>query len=101
MLIEARTEALLDAIERRLATISERQHALAVEKAHLLDQMTPLRLGVLAPDIASLLLKAKGIRLRQLAAPSAPDRPSGPVLRPVARTRPRIRALPAARSELA
>jgi hypothetical protein len=39
-------EAIGTAIEPRLAEIPERQHALAVEKASLVEQMTPLRLGV-------------------------------------------------------
>jgi hypothetical protein len=46
----AKTEALVDAIERRLTHISEQQHALAVEKAHLVEQLTPLRLGIVAAD---------------------------------------------------
>ena len=46
------TDALVTAIQRRLTDISEQQHALAVEKARLLDQLTPLRLGILAPDSA-------------------------------------------------
>ena len=40
------------ATERRLTKISEQQHALAVEKAWLLEALTPLRLGVVAPDTA-------------------------------------------------
>jgi hypothetical protein len=44
MTTEAKTRALLDAIESRLTDISKRQHALAVEKARLLEQLTPLRL---------------------------------------------------------
>jgi hypothetical protein len=43
MTSEAKTKALLGAIERRLTDISEQQHALAVEKARLLEQFTPLR----------------------------------------------------------
>jgi hypothetical protein len=60
MTIEAKTKALLDAIERRLTDISEQQHALAVEKARLLEQLTPLRLGVMAPDTAVVQLKGQG-----------------------------------------
>ena len=44
------TKALLGIIERRLTDISEQQHALAVEKARLLEQLTPLRLGIVAPE---------------------------------------------------
>src|SRR6185436_12171913 len=65
---QGKTEALLGAIERRLSEISERQHALAVEKAWLVEQTTPLRLGVTSPDLALAQLKAKGITLRGLAA---------------------------------
>jgi hypothetical protein len=60
MTIDAKTTALLGAIERRLTDISEQQHALAVEKARLLEQLTPLRMGILAPDTAVVQLKAKG-----------------------------------------
>jgi hypothetical protein len=66
MTTEAKTTALLSAIERRLTDISEQQHALAVEKARLQEQLTPLRLGVVAPDTAVVQLKAKGIALRGL-----------------------------------
>jgi hypothetical protein len=52
MTTEAKTVALVDAIEHRLANISEQQHALAVEKARLMEQLTPLRLGIVAPDTA-------------------------------------------------
>jgi hypothetical protein len=68
MTIEAKTTALLGAIERRLTDISEQQHALAAERARLLEQLTPLRMGILAPDTAVLELKAKGITLRGLTA---------------------------------
>ena len=100
-MIDTKTDVLLDAIERRLAAISERQHALAVEKAHLLDQITPLRLGVVAPALAVTLLKAKGITLKGLGVAQSADRPAPAVLRSVSRGRPRIRALPPARSESA
>jgi hypothetical protein len=55
---QAKTEALVDAIERRLTHISEQQHALAVEKARLAEQLTPLRLGIVAPDTAAVQLRA-------------------------------------------
>jgi hypothetical protein len=44
------TKALLGIIERRLTDISEQQHALAVEQTRLLEQLTPLRLGIVAPE---------------------------------------------------
>jgi hypothetical protein len=45
MTTAAKITTLLHAIERRLTDISAQQHALAVEKARLLEQLTPLRLG--------------------------------------------------------
>jgi hypothetical protein len=85
MTTEAKTKALLDAIERWLADISEQQHALAVEKARLLEQLTPLRLGVVAPDTAVVQLKAQGVTLQGLAtARSATPHPQRPVLKAVA-----------------
>jgi len=45
MTTAAKITTLLHAIERRLTDISAQQHALAVEKAPLLEQLTPLRLG--------------------------------------------------------
>ena len=91
MTTEAKTKALLDAMERRLTDISEQQHALAVEKARLLEQLTPLRLGVVAPDTAVVQLKAKGITLRGLtAAGSAPRRPRPAMLKAVASIRPAV-----------
>jgi hypothetical protein len=80
MTTESRTQALLGAIERRLTTISEQQHGLAVEKARLLEALTPLRLGVVAPDTAVAQLKAKGVRLRGLTAPWSPARRPRPAM---------------------
>jgi hypothetical protein len=61
MTVEAKVEeALLGAIERRLTEISERQHALAVENARLLEQITPLRLGVVVPEASVVQLRARG-----------------------------------------
>jgi hypothetical protein len=86
---QAKTHALLGAIERRLTDISAQQHALAAEKARLHEQLTPLRLGIVAPDTAVAQLKAKGIRLRGLAAPSSGARsPRSGVLKAVASIRP-------------
>jgi hypothetical protein len=83
------TDALVTAIQRRLTAISEQQHALAVEKARLLEQFTPLRLGILAPDTAVAQLKAKGVTLRRLPpAPSADRRPRPATLKAVASIRP-------------
>jgi hypothetical protein len=99
---QAKTEALLDAIERRLSEISERQHALAVEKAWLIEQTTPLRLGVASPDLALALLRSKGIALRGVAAAWAVDRhPQEVVLRAVPPQRSNVTPLPSARSETA
>jgi hypothetical protein len=85
---KAKTKALLDVIERRLTDISAQQHALAVEKGRLLEQLTPLRLGVVAPDTAIAQLKTKGITLRGLAAAwSAARRPRPPILKAVASIR--------------
>ncbi|HEX2500577.1 MAG TPA: hypothetical protein VHO73_03910 [Methylomirabilota bacterium] len=98
-----RTKVLLETIERRLTEISERQHALAVEKARLIDQITPLRLGTASPDVALAQLRSKGIVLRGLAAASAAaDRPGqGVVLKAVAPQRAKVIALPTGRSETA
>jgi hypothetical protein len=91
MTTEAKTKAVLAAIERRLTAISEQQHALAVEKARLLEQLTPLRLGVVAPDTAVIQLKAKGITLRGLtAAWSAGRRPRPAIVKAVASIRPAV-----------
>jgi hypothetical protein len=99
---QARTEALLEVIERRLAEISERQHALALEKACLVEQMTPLRLGVASPDLALAQLKAKGIALRGVAAAWAVDRrPQEVVLRAVSPQRSKVTPLAAPRTETA
>jgi hypothetical protein len=91
MTTEAKTKALLGAIERRLTHISTQQHALAVEKASLLEQLTPLWLGIVAPDTAVAQLKAKGVTLRGLTvAWSAARRPRPAVLRAVPSTRPTV-----------
>ena len=85
MTTEAKTKALLGAIERRLTDISEQQHALAVEKARLLEALTPLRLGVAAPDTTLAQLKATGVTLRGLtAAGSAARHPRPAILKAVA-----------------
>jgi len=87
--IEADTKALLAAIELRLSDISTRQHALAVEKTRLLEQLTPLRLGVVAPDMAMVQLKAQGITLRGLTPLRATaGRPRRVILKAVAPLRP-------------
>jgi hypothetical protein len=83
------TDALITTIQRRLTDISEQQHALAVEKARLMEPLTPLRLGILAPDTAVAQLKAKGVTLRRLPpAPSADRRPRPATLNAVASIRP-------------
>jgi hypothetical protein len=84
-------KALLGVIERRLTDISDQQHTRAVEKARLLEQLTPLRLGIVAPDTAVVQLKAKGVTLRGLtAAWSAARRPRQAVLTVVASLRPTV-----------
>ncbi len=94
MTVKAKTEALLEVIEGRLAEISERQHALAAEKTQLQEQITPLRLGVVSPDVAVAHLRGKGITLRGLAtAWHAGRRPPGVVLKVVPVRRP-VAALP-------
>ena len=91
MTTAAKTKALLHAMERRLTDISEQQHALAVEKARLLEQLTPLRLGVVAPDTALVQLKARGVTLRGLtAAQPHARRPRPTVLKAVASIRPAV-----------
>ena len=101
MTTQMQTDALLEAIERRLSEISERQHVLAVQKNHLVEQLTPLRLGVASPEAAVAQLRSKGIALRGWAAAvSASRRPRPVVLRAVVSRRPRP-SLPAARSETA
>jgi hypothetical protein len=91
MTMEAKTTALLGAIERRLTDISELQHALAVEKARLMEQLTPLRLGIVAPGTAVTQLKATGVTLRGLtAARSAARRPRPAVLKAAAPIRPAV-----------
>ena len=94
MTVNAKTETLLEAIEGRLAEISERQHALAAEKAQLQAQITPLRLGAVSPDVAVAHLKGKGISLRGLATVWQGSRgPGVAVLKPVPIRRP-VPALP-------
>jgi hypothetical protein len=89
MTMETQTQALIGAIKRRLTDISDQQHALAVEKTRLLEQLTPLRLGIVAPETAVIQLKAKGVTLRGLAAAWSPTRrPRPTVLKPVASIRP-------------
>jgi hypothetical protein len=100
MKIAIRTEALLETIEHRLAEISERQHALAVERTLLLEQLTPLRLGGTAPNIAVMQLKARGITLRGLTPRRALDRQgTGRILRAVRAPRASVVPLPIARPE--
>ena len=101
MTTQIQTDALLEAIERRLSEISERQHALAVQKNHLVEQLTPLRLGVASPDAALAQLRSKGIALRGLGRRGVRESPSptgGPGAVVTRRPRP---SLPAARSETA
>ena len=94
MAISAKTETLVALIESRLTEISERQHALAAEKTQLQEQITPLRLGIVSPNLAMAQLREKGIALRGLAvAPHAGRRPRGVILKAVQMRRP-IAAIP-------
>lgn len=87
----AKADVLITAIERRLADISEQQHALAVEKARLLEQLTPLRLGILAPATAVAQLRAKGVKFRGLTPAASADRDPRPaLLKAVASIRPAL-----------
>jgi hypothetical protein len=101
MQAQGRTEALLEVIESRLKEISERQHSLAVERARLNEQITPLRLGIVSPEAALALLKSKGIALRLPAAPSVNRRPQAVVLKAVVSPRMKLAALPPTHSETA
>jgi hypothetical protein len=101
MQTQGRTEALLEVIESRLNEISERQHSLAVERARLNEQLTPLRLGIVSPEAALALLKSKGIALRLPAAPAADRRPQAVVLKAVVPPRMKLAALPPTHSETA
>lgn len=101
MQTQNRTEALLDAIESRLNEISERQHSLAVERARLNEQITPLRLGIIAPEVALALLKSKGITLRPPARPAVERRPRAVLLKAVAPPRMKLVSLPTTHSETA
>jgi hypothetical protein len=96
-----KAEALLEAIERRLAEISDRQHALAAEKARLAELITPLRLGIASPDATLAELKAKGIALRLTATSAADRRPPGIVLRALVSRRSKVTPLPTSHSETA
>ena len=90
MTTDARTQAqaLVSALEHRLAAISAQQHQLAVEKSRLVEQFTPLRLGIRAPDTAKAQLKAKGVTLRGVARVPPTDR--RPRLKAVASIRPAL-----------
>jgi hypothetical protein len=100
MKTQRRTDVVLEAIEQRLSDISERQHALAWERNYLLEQITPLRLGVASPDATVAHLRSKGIALRGLTAAPSPSRRPRPVVLAVVSRRPRV-SLPAPRSETA
>jgi hypothetical protein len=76
MKVSLTAEGLLAAIEGRLAEISEQQHALAVERAHLREQTTPLRLGILSPAAALLNLKVHGLALSGISLHSSKTRQS-------------------------
>ena len=68
------TDALVTAIQRRLTDISEQQHALAVEKARLLEQLMPLRLvfwRLTRPWPSSRRRASRCVDCRR------PDRPTG------------------------
>jgi hypothetical protein len=80
-------KSLVRTIERRLAEISDLQHALALERSRLLEHVTPLRLGVLAPETALVLLGSGGITLRGVGTGRATRRlPRDIALRAVPRS---------------
>ena len=79
-------KGLVRTIERRLAEISDQQHALAVERTRLLEHVTPLRLGVLAPETALVLLRNSGITLRGVGSGRAARRSRDRALQAVARS---------------
>jgi hypothetical protein len=100
MTVDTKTDSLVAAIERRLTDISEQQHALAVEKARLLEPLTSLRLRVLAPDTALAQLKAVGVTLRKLKpAPTAAPSPRPTALKAVASIRRPPSPIPLATSQ--
>jgi hypothetical protein len=101
MKTQIQTDALLEAIERRLGEISERQHALALEKNYLLEHITPLRLGVASPEVAVVQLRSKGIELRGLAPAPAGTRRARPVILRAVVSRPARVSLPPPRAETA
>jgi len=102
MRIPTKIDTLLEVIERRLAEISERQHALAVERARLVEQRTLLRLGVASPDLARAQLRSKGIVLRRAAgARTSYRRTSETLLKSVVKLRKSVTMRAAARSETA
>ena len=84
MRIAVTAQDLLAAIEWRLAEISQLQHTLAVERTHLQEQTTRLRLGALSPEAVLIHLKAHGVTLGGFAVHAQKARR----LRP-ARSRPR------------
>jgi hypothetical protein len=89
MSIDVRAQTLVKFIEGRLTEISERQHALAAEKTQLQEQITPLRLGIVSPNVALAQLKEKGIALRGFAVTlPAGRRPRGVILKAVRMPRP-------------
>lgn len=81
-------KGLVKTIERRLTAISEQQHALALERTRLLEHVTPLRLGVVPPETALVLLRDSGIVLPGVRTGRAARRRSPePVLRAVPKGR--------------
>jgi hypothetical protein len=79
-------EAVLEAIERRVAGISAEQHALAVEKGRLLEHVTPLRLGIVSAELVLVQLKTRGIRLAGLTGTGPPAPREEPSLTTSVRT---------------
>jgi hypothetical protein len=89
MTLNAKVQALVEFMEGRLAEISEHQHALAAEKTQLQEQITPLRLGIVSPNLALAQLKEKGIVFRGFTVTlPAGRRPRGVILKAVRMPRP-------------
>ena len=60
-----------------------------MEKARLMEHLTPLRLGIVAANTVVVQLKAKGVILRGLTAAGAAARhPRPPMLKAIAPMRP-------------
>ncbi len=78
MLTSLTAEALLAAIERRLARISTQLHALSAERAKLQDQTVRLRMGAITPEAVLLDLKTRGVALSGVGIRTTREKPARP-----------------------